>query len=116
MSLAGARSAGNPSSRDPARTTVTRRAASVSRASGVTCPAAASSTVAPMSSVRASASVMMSKCFIDDLPPKGGSYTRLSFEHRDVRQIAILLRVIEPVADDKAIFDGEANVLDCDVD
>ena len=45
---------------DPAGTTETRRAVSVSRASGVTCPPAASSTVAPYSIARASASVMIS--------------------------------------------------------
>jgi len=59
-SATGARSAGSVGSPVPAGTTVTRRAASVSRASGVTWPPAASSTTDPMSSTRASASVMMS--------------------------------------------------------
>ena len=56
----GARSAGSAGSTEPAGTTVTRRSRSVSCASGVTCPPFDSSTVAPRSICRASASVMMS--------------------------------------------------------
>ena len=37
-------------------------------------------------------------------------------QHRDVRQIAILLGVVEPVANHEPILDREADVLDRDVD
>ena len=39
----------------------------------------------------------------------------LLFQDRDVRQVAVLLRVIEPVADDEVILDGEADVIDLHV-
>src|SRR5262245_25042699 len=118
MSLVGARSPGSPSSLDPERTTVTRRAANVSRASGVTWPLAESSTVAPISSVRASASVMMSNLFmVHCLPPEGGS-DNLTFiiQHRDIRHIAKLLGKVEAVADNEMIFDRESNVFNRHVD
>ena len=64
MSAAGARSAAARHRQVPAGTTVTRRAASVSCASGVTCRPSRAPPSRRRSSVRASASVMMSKRFI----------------------------------------------------
>src|SRR5438876_12166448 len=37
-------------------------------------------------------------------------------EDGNVRQISILLRVVETIANDKTILDGEADVFDLDVD
>src|SRR3954469_18533447 len=112
MSFVGGRSAGSASSREPARMTVTRRDDNVSRASGVTWPPADNSTVAPMSSVRASASVMMSKTLMSRWDrihqftnaPMHQFTNALIFsclEHCNVRKIPILLGVIEAIADDE---------------
>src|SRR6266542_2729790 len=103
----GARSGGIAGSTEPAGTTVTRRSRSVSCARGVTCPPLASSTVAPISICRASISVMMSNrriiCIF--LRP-------LLLQHRDERQVSVLLGVVEAVSDDKVILDREADVVD----
>src|SRR5689334_5629751 len=126
MSDTGARSAGIAGSIDPAGTTVTRRSRSVSAASGVTCPPFASSTVAPRSICRASASVMIWNTLVighrssvigprtsdlgprtsdlgprtSDLGPRTSDLgPRSLLQHRDVRQVPVLLRVIQPVAD-----------------
>src|SRR5438093_12574420 len=37
-------------------------------------------------------------------------------EQSNVREVAILFGVVETVADDEAVFDGEADVFDLDVD
>jgi len=39
-----------------------------------------------------------------------------SSDDGDVRQVAVLLRVVEAVADDEAIRDGEADIFHLDVD
>src|SRR5689334_20652436 len=129
MSDTGARSAGIAGSIDPAGTTVTRRSRSVSAASGVTCPPFASSTVAPRSICRASASVMIWNTLVighrtSDLGPRTSDLGRRTsdlgprslLQHRDVRQVPVLLRVIQPVADDEVILDREADVIHLHVD
>ena len=47
---------------------------------------------------------------------KGGRTVALLLEDADVRQVAVLLGVVEAVADDELVFDGEADVVDLDVD
>src|SRR5688572_7120369 len=100
ISATGARPSGSVGSDVPAAITVTRRAASVSFARGVMCPPFASSTVAPTSIVRASASVMISNRFT------------LLVQHRDVRQVAILLIVVESIANHELVLDREPDVFD----
>src|SRR5690606_22203118 len=108
MGWTGARSAGNVGSDVPARTTVTRRAASVSAASGVTWPPASSSTVAPTGICRASASAISRNRIADTSLP--------SVHHANVRQVAKLLVEVEAVADDEPIGNLEADVVDRHVD
>src|SRR4051812_24838825 len=143
ISARGARSEGIAGSTDPAGTTVIRRAVSVSRASGVTWPPAESSTVVPDSIRRASASVMMSKrrimsgtiwkfpacqlpvaSYASAAPPlkmEDGRSSELATgllvtaQDRNIRQVPILLGVIETVAHHEMIVDGEADVINLDV-
>src|SRR5262245_49837682 len=122
ISAFGARSAGIAASTEPAGTTVTRRSRSVSAASGVTCPPFASSTVAPRSIVRASASVMIWYTFtligyrLSAIGYRTSDLAPSLPQNRDIRKVAVLLRVVEAVPDDEVILDREPDVVHLDLD
>ena len=51
-------------------------------------------------------------CGLDELLRRARDRLWLVAEHRDVRQIPVLLGVVQPVADDESILNAESDVLD----